>query len=142
LLLVIRPARPTLAEVPLADRILTSAVVHLAAGTLSAAADALRSGGLAILSPVVPWELPIKVKAGKLELPQPPLDYCVSLARRHRLTLPLEGLDAAILCAAADLPLIHRDPFDRILVALAIREQCAVLTPDRTISLYQVSTVW
>lgn len=117
--------------------------MHLAAGTLSAAAaDALRSGGLAILPPVVPWELAIKVKEGKLGLPLPPLDYCVSLARRFRLTLPREGLDAALLCAAADLPLIHRDPFDRILVALAIREQCAVLTPDRTIALYPVSTVW
>jgi len=65
----------------------TSAVLHLAAGTLSSAAgDALRSGGLAVLSPVVPWELAIKNKAGKLEVPLPPLDYCVSLARRHRLT--------------------------------------------------------
>lgn len=109
----------------------TSAVLHLASGTLSsAAAEALRSGGLAVLSAVVPWELAIKVKAGKLEVPLPPLDYCVSLARRHRLTLPREGLDAALLCAAADLPLIHRDPFDRILVATALREQLAMLTPD------------
>ncbi|MFM8435540.1 MAG: type II toxin-antitoxin system VapC family toxin [Planctomycetia bacterium] len=121
----------------------TSAVLHLASGTLSsAAADALRSGGLAVLSAVVPWELAIKVKAGKLEVPLPPLDYCVSLARRHRLTLPREGLDAALLCAAADLPLIHRDPFDRILVATAIREQMAVLTPDRTIARYAVATIW
>lgn len=121
----------------------TSAVVHLAAGTLPpAATDALRAGGLAVLPPVVPWELAIKVKAGKLELPLPPLDYCLSLARRHRLTWPREGLDAALLCAAAELPLIHRDPFDRILVALAIREQLAVLTPDRTIPLYPVATIW
>jgi PIN domain nuclease of toxin-antitoxin system len=121
----------------------TSAVLHLASGTLSsAAADALRSGGLAVLSPVVPWELAIKVKVGKLEVPLPPLDYCVSLPRRHRLTLPREGLDAALLCAAADLPLIHRDPFERILVATAIRKQMAVLTPDRTIARYPVTTIW
>jgi len=121
----------------------TSAVVHLAAGTLPPpAANALRAGGLAVLPPVVPWELAIKVKSGKLELPLPPLDYCLSLARRHRLTWPREGLDAALLCAAAELPLIHRDPFDRILVALAIREQLAVLTPDRTIPLYPVATIW
>ena len=121
----------------------TSALVHLASGTLSApAADALRSGGLAVLSPVVPWELAIKVKAGKLELPLPPLDYCVSLARRHRLTLPREGLDVALLCAAAELPLIHRDPFDRIIIATALREQLTVLTSDRTIALYPVATIW
>jgi len=40
------------------------------------------------------------------------------------------------------LPLIHRDPFDRILVATAIREQMAVLTPDRTIARYPVTTIW
>jgi PIN domain nuclease of toxin-antitoxin system len=91
---------------------------------------------------VIPWEPAIKVKAGKLELPLPPLAYCVSLARRHHLTLPQEGLDAALLCAAADLPLIHRDPFDRILVATALREQFAVVTPDRTIAMYPVATVW
>jgi PIN domain nuclease of toxin-antitoxin system len=56
--------------------------------------------------------------------------------------LPQEGLDAALLCAAADLPLIHRDPFDRILVATALREQFAVVTPDRTIAMYPVATVW
>jgi PIN domain nuclease of toxin-antitoxin system len=47
-----------------------------------------------------------------------------------------------LLCAAAELPLIHRDPFDRILVATAIREQLAVLTPDRAIALYPVATIW
>jgi PIN domain nuclease of toxin-antitoxin system len=88
----------------------------------------LAAGGLACISPVSPWELAIKVKAGKLTLPLPPLDYCISLARRHRLTVPAEGLDAALLCAAAELPLIHRDPFDRILVATALRDHLTVLT--------------
>jgi PIN domain nuclease of toxin-antitoxin system len=121
----------------------TSAVVHLAAGTLSTTAStALSTGGPAFLSPVVPWELAIKVKAGKIELPLAPLEYCLSLARRHQLTLPQEGLDAALLCAAAELPLIHRDPFDRILVATAIRENLAILSPDRTIARYPVATVW
>jgi PIN domain nuclease of toxin-antitoxin system len=86
--------------------------------------------------PVVPWELAIKVKAGKLTLPQPPLDYVMSLARRYHLTLSPVGLDAALLCAAADLPLIHRDPFDRILIATAIRESLTLLTSDRTIPTY------
>jgi len=121
----------------------TSAVVHLAAGTLSTTASAaLRTSGPAFLSPIVPWELAIKVKSGKLELPLAPLEYCLSLARRHQLTLPQEGLDAALLCAAAELPLIHRDPFDRILVATAMRENLAILSPDRMIAQYPVATVW
>lgn len=122
----------------------TSAVLHLAAGTLPAtAADELRRGGLAVITPVIPWELGIKVKAGKLSLPQPPLDYVISLVRRYQLTLATAGLDAALLCAAADLPLIHRDPFDRILVATAIRDRLAILTPDRSIAAYPgVTVVW
>jgi PIN domain nuclease of toxin-antitoxin system len=47
------------------------------------------------------------------------------------------------LCAAADLPLIHRDPFDRILIATAIRDRLSLLTPDRQIAAYPgVTTVW
>jgi PIN domain nuclease of toxin-antitoxin system len=121
----------------------TSAVLHLASGTLSPpAADALRSASLAVLPPIVPWELAIKVKANKLELPLPPLDYCLTLARRHQLTLSREGLDAALLCAAADSSLIHRDPFDRVFIALANQEQLVMLTFDRTIPHDPVSTIW
>lgn len=122
----------------------TSAILHLAAGTLSpTAVAALGTGGLAVISPVIPWELAIKVKSGKLVIPVPPLDYVIRLASRHRLTISASGLDASLLCAAADLPLIHRDPFDRILVATAARERLAILTPDRTIAAYPgVTTVW
>lgn len=121
----------------------TSAVLHLASGTLSPPpADALRSASLAVLPPVVPWELAIKVQANRLELPLPSLDFCLSLARRHQLTMSREGLDAALLCAAADSSLIHRDPFDRVFIALANREQLVMLAFDRTIPHDPVSTIW
>jgi len=122
----------------------TSAVLHVASGSLSTqAAAVLQEGGLAMISPVIPWELAIKVKSGKLILPQPPLEYVISVARRYRLMFSPDGLDAGLLCAAADLPLIHRDPFDRILIATAMRDQLAILTPDRTIATYPgVTTVW
>ena len=122
----------------------TSAVLRVAAGSLSPpAAAALGAGGLAVVSPVIPWELAIKVKNRKLALPLPPLEYVVNVARRYRLTFSPTGLDAALLCAAADLPLIHRDPFDRILIATAIRDRLSLLTPDRQIAAYPgVTTVW
>jgi len=121
----------------------TSGLLHLAAGTLpAAAATALRTAAAAIVSPVVPWELAIKVKAGKLLLPMPPLDYVMQLVRRHRLSFAADGLDAPLLCAAADLPLIHRDPLDRIIVATAVRDQLTILTADRTIPRYPVTTLW
>jgi PIN domain nuclease of toxin-antitoxin system len=52
-------------------------------------------------------------------------------------------LDAAIACAAAALPLVHRDPFDRVIVALAQAHEITVLTSDENIRSYSgVATVW
>lgn len=122
----------------------TCAVLDLAAGSLpTSAADALHTAGEAIVCPVVPWELAIKVKHGKLQLGQPALDYVSAVALRHGLDLAPTGLDSALLCAAADLPLLHRDPFDRILVALARRRNLVILTRDRMIPTYPgIQSIW
>jgi PIN domain nuclease of toxin-antitoxin system len=40
------------------------------------------------------------------------------------------------------LPLIHRDPFDRILVAQAISMGMTILTPDEAVRQYPVPTIW
>ena len=122
----------------------TCALLALAAGTLKPKGNAaLQAAARAIISPVVPWEIAIKVRTGKLMLPEQPLTYVQSLAQRHSLTLVPSGLDAALLCAAADLPLIHRDPFDRILIATAQRHQLTLLTSDQIIPTYpNVITLW
>lgn len=122
----------------------TCAVIALASGRLpSRSRAALLSAPRALISPVVPWELGIKVKTGKLHLPDAPLPWVQALARKHDLVPPVAGLDASLLCASADLPLIHRDPFDRILVAIALRDQLAILTSDSTIPTYPgITTLW
>ena len=49
----------------------------------------------------------------------------------------------SILCAAADLPQLHRDPFDRVLVATAMERGLVPLTSDRVIPTYPgVRVVW
>ncbi len=53
--------------------------------------------------------------------------------------LPI-GFTTAI--AAASLPLIHRDPFDRILVAEALRNDITLLSKDEIIPKYGVRVVW
>lgn len=50
------------------------------------------------------------------------------------------GFTTAI--AAATLPPIHRDPFDRLLVAEAIKNNLTILTKDQTIPQYGVSILW
>lgn len=120
------------------------ALIALARGELSESArKALQTAPEATISPVTVWELAIKMKAGKLQLPSAPLAWVLALAERHTLQLSSPGLDASLLCSAADLPLIHRDPFDRVLVATAHIRQLTVMTSDRIISTYPgVSTVW
>jgi PIN domain nuclease of toxin-antitoxin system len=120
----------------------TCALLALARGELPpGAASALRTAPEASVSVVSPWEVAIKVAGGKLRLWEPPVQWFLGLAERYRLReLPL---DARVACAAAALPLIHRDPFDRVLVALAHAHALTVLTSDDNIAKYPgVKTLW
>ena len=93
------------------------------------------------MSVVSPWEVAIKVAGGKLRLRQPPAQWFLGLVERYDLReVPL---DAGVACAAAALPLLHRDPFDRVIVALAQARGLMVLTSDENIGRYPaVTTLW
>ncbi len=121
----------------------TCALLALAGGSLpESSSDALRTSPLALISPIIPWEIAIKVKSGKLALPLPPLEWVEAIAKRYQLGAT-GGLDASLLCTAADLPPIHRDPFDRVLVATALRQELVIITSDRSIPDYPgVKTIW
>ena len=120
----------------------TCALLALAQGILPPrAAAALRNATEASVSVVSPWEVAIKSAAGKLRLCEPPKQWFDDLMTRYSLLeLPL---DSSLACAAAALPAIHRDPFDRILVALAKTHSLTLLTSDRTIAKYpNIKTLW
>jgi PIN domain nuclease of toxin-antitoxin system len=120
----------------------TCALLALARGDLpKPAAAALRSATEASVSIVSPWEVAIKVAAGKIRLREPPMQWFLGLSERYELReLPL---DAHSACAAAALPPIHRDPFDRVLVALAQAHTLLVLTSDENIPKYSgIKTLW
>jgi PIN domain nuclease of toxin-antitoxin system len=120
----------------------TCALLALARGVLpEGAVAALRSAPEAFVSAVSAWEVAIKVSSGRLVLRQAPREWFHGLADAYDLReVPL---DAATACAAAALPPIHRDPFDRVLVALARARGVAILTSDRDIPRYpDVSSVW
>src|SRR5947208_2158418 len=64
------------------------------------------------LSTASVWEAVIKHVAGKLPLPEPPAEYLPRQRQAHRIaSLPVEEY---ALVQLAGLPLLHRDPFDRI----------------------------
>ena len=120
----------------------TCALLALARGELPvAAASALRTAPEACVCGISPWEIAIKAAAGKLQLMEPPFLWFLGLVERYGLReIPL---DARIACAGAALPSIHRDPFDRTLIALAQAHALTILTSDENFPKYSgVKTLW
>ncbi len=86
------------------------------------------------------WEMGIKVSIGKLPLPEPIDDY-VSTRMNQLGTRCLEiRADHALRVAA--LPLYHRDPFDRMLIAQAQIEDMTLVSADLKFNQYEVSLLW
>ena len=86
------------------------------------------------------WEILIKAQVGKLNLPLPAGPYIISKLAENRIeTLPIT-LDH--LLAFERLPMHHRDPFDRILIAQSIEEDLPIVTADPFFSGYPVKVIW
>jgi PIN domain nuclease of toxin-antitoxin system len=92
------------------------------------------------LSAISVWEIALKHSLGKLPLPKPPMAFIPDLRARHQVE-PLP-LDERAALAVAQLPDLHRDPFDRMLICQAIMGGLTLVTPDPLITQYAVSTLW
>ncbi len=103
--------------------------------------DLLEADGTeTFVSFVSPWEIAIKTRLGKLNLGRPlHPDIGRMVARNGFTMLPPDWED---IQTVADLPFHHRDPFDRMLVAQALRHRLTVLTPDAVWDRYGVSRLW
>lgn len=101
---------------------------------------ALQSGREAWLSSATVWELGIKTAIGRLSLPVPLRE----LVRRAVVEGGLRVLDVTPEHAlrAAELPMIHKDPFDRMLIAQAMTERLTLATRDGKVEGYDVTTLW
>jgi PIN domain nuclease of toxin-antitoxin system len=86
------------------------------------------------------WEIAIKVGIGELPLPEPVDTYVASRMQR----LGAKSLDIVFphVCKVATLPLLHRDPFDRILLAQAQIEQMTLVTADEILTQYGIDILW
>lgn len=122
----------------------TCALLALGTGDLPKnASKCLAAAEEARVPAVVVWEVAIKDKTRKLQLPDAPLLWIEALCARYGLDLQRQGPDVQVLCAAADLPLIHRDPFDRVLVATCLSHKLTILTSDRVIPTYPgIQVIW
>lgn len=86
------------------------------------------------------WELAIKTQLGKLGLPNSPEAFISEQLQLNGFR-PL-SITVSHALHIASLPMIHRDPFDRILVAQSQLEQYAIVTSDPLILQYKVNTIW
>ena len=77
------------------------------------------------------WEISIKTSLGKLSAD--PREVLAALDPAGFLPLPISAEHAA---RVADLPPVHRDPFDRLLVAQALCEPMRLLTMDNVLAGY------
>jgi len=83
------------------------------------------------------WEMAIKISIGKM-------DKCL-----EELLLGVENAGFSFLQVEIDyvrqllvLPFIHRDPFDRLIIATAIKENMTIITVDENVQQYNVSWIW
>jgi PIN domain nuclease of toxin-antitoxin system len=92
------------------------------------------------LSAASGWEIAIKSQLGKLRLPSPP----------DRVIAELLGADAILGLPVSlshalhvlSLPLLHRDPFDRLIVAQSQLERLPIVTSDAQMRQYAVEVIW
>jgi PIN domain nuclease of toxin-antitoxin system len=93
-----------------------------------------------LLSSVSGFQIASKVTAGKLKLPAEPEVMIEGVPQLGNLTeLPLALRHTY---RVAQLPPIHGDPFDRLLISTALAEALTLLTNDPYIRAYPVATVW
>ena len=85
------------------------------------------------------WEMAIKDSIGKLELPAPITSLMADCRESGFSILPIEDVH---LLRLKNLPRIHGDPFDRLLICQAQALGLTLLTADENISKYEVCTYW
>ena len=111
----------------------------IAPGLLSEAARHTVESGEAVLSVASYWEVVIKARKGLLPIPDPVSWWTRAVELLGGRVLPIR---ASHITALAALPDLHRDPFDRILIAQAVAEGWPFVSSDRQIAAYPVRIVW
>jgi PIN domain nuclease of toxin-antitoxin system len=120
----------------------TCALLWLASGDKQLSRAALKeinSAAAVYVSAISGFEISLKTAGGRLELSHPVETWFEQVAEHHGLTILPLGLDACI--AAAKLPAIHDDPFDRFIIAAAKLHDLTVVTRDEQFEKYGVTVI-
>jgi PIN domain nuclease of toxin-antitoxin system len=92
------------------------------------------------LSCVSVWEVTVKYQLGKLPLPASPEIYLPKQRQQH--LIHSLNLDEETISQLVNLPLLHRDPFDRILICQALQNKMTIITLDSAIHSYSVNILY
>ena len=106
---------------------------------LSQPARDIVAAGSSVLSVASYWEVVIKTRKGLLPIPDPVSWWTRTTELFGRRILPIR---ASHVTALAALPDLHRDPFDRILIAQAVAEGLPLVSSDGQIAAYPVRVIW
>jgi PIN domain nuclease of toxin-antitoxin system len=98
------------------------------------------SGNTLLLSVASAWEMQIKLQLGKLKLSLPLAELIENQRRVNGLEILHIGLEHIL--ALDELPLVHKDPFDRLLVAQASVQRASLVTNDPVMAKYPVRVIW
>jgi PIN domain nuclease of toxin-antitoxin system len=86
------------------------------------------------------WEMAIKVKTGKLRFDLPLNEFVTLNASKHSVSILPISLDS--IFKTLDLDLIHRDPFDRIIISQAMVQNLPIVSSDNVFDFYPVKRIW
>jgi len=85
------------------------------------------------------WEIAIKQRLNKLQFDVPLPEFHRQVLDWGAVILPVTIQDIAVV---KELPLFHRDPFDRLLIAQAHQRNLSLVTKDNNLYAYGVPTLW
>ena len=101
--------------------------------------QAVQSSSELRVSAISAFEVALKVHTGQLKLPAPVAEWFDTVVANHGLIVL--DLNRATCIRAAGLPMIHRDPCDRFIIAAAKNLDCEVVTSDERFTEYGVTTL-
>lgn len=115
--------------------------IRIAPGLLSKRAHEILSDNSSeiLISPVIAWEIAIKVGAGKLDIGGLLLNF---EERETADGFTIAEISIAQTIASGVLPRHHGDPFDRLLIAQALDLNVPIISNDRTFDRYGVQRIW
>ena len=111
-------------------------LVHEQSNLSDVAIQEMDAAPILYVSAISGFEIGLKYRTNKLQLPMPPSEWFDGIMEHHEISV-IE-LDLATCIKATELPLIHKDPCDRFIIATAMLRDMPVVTVDHRFEQYGI----